>query len=33
MSYAQALETMDLLAEFQDRIKNDLVAWLNNASG
>jgi puromycin-sensitive aminopeptidase len=31
MSYAQALETMDLLAEFQARTKHELVMWLNNA--
>lgn len=27
MGYAQALETMDLLAEFQSRAKQDLEAW------
>ena len=31
MGYAQALETMDLLAEFQARTKHELVTWLNNA--
>ncbi len=31
MSYAQALETMDLLAEFQTRTKDELITWLNNA--
>ena len=31
MSYAQALETMDLLAEFQARTKDELATWLNNA--
>jgi puromycin-sensitive aminopeptidase len=30
MAYAQALETMDLLAEFQARIQDDLLKWLNN---
>ena len=30
MGYAQALETMDLLAEFQARTKKDLAAWLSN---
>ncbi|MDQ2691756.1 MAG: ERAP1-like C-terminal domain-containing protein, partial [Chloroflexota bacterium] len=29
MSYAQALETMDLLAEFQARTREDLAAWWN----
>jgi len=29
MSYAQALENMDLLAEFQVRVKEDLIRWLN----
>ncbi|HET9907193.1 MAG TPA: M1 family aminopeptidase, partial [Anaerolineales bacterium] len=32
LSYAQALETMDLLAEFQARTKDDLITWLNNVS-
>ena len=31
MAYAQAVETMDLLAEFQARTKNDLVQWLSHA--
>ena len=31
MSYAQALETMDLLAEFQARTKQELAGWLNDA--
>ena len=30
MSYAQGLETMDLLAEFQARTKDDLIDWLTN---
>jgi puromycin-sensitive aminopeptidase len=30
MGYAQALETMDLLAEFQARTKREIVTWLNN---
>lgn len=30
MAYAKALETMDLLAEFRDRVKDDLLNWLNN---
>ena len=30
MSYAQGLEKMDQLAEFQTRAKDDLVNWLNN---
>jgi len=30
MSYAQGLEIMDQLAEFQARTKDDLVEWLNN---
>ncbi len=33
MAYAQALETMDLLAEFQARTKDDLIQWLDNAKG
>ena len=28
-SYAQALETMDLLAEFHARVKDDLLKWLD----
>jgi hypothetical protein len=32
MNYAQALEDMDLLAEFQARTKEDLTAWLNKAT-
>jgi puromycin-sensitive aminopeptidase len=32
MGYAQALETMDLLAEFQDRTREELTAWFSNAS-
>lgn len=28
MAYAKALETMDLLAEFQNRVKDDLIHWL-----
>lgn len=31
MGYAQALETMDLLAEFQARTKQEIVTWLNNS--
>ena len=31
MGYAQALETMDLLAEFQARTKHELVTWFNNS--
>jgi puromycin-sensitive aminopeptidase len=31
MGFAQALETMDLQAEFQARIKDELISWLNNA--
>jgi puromycin-sensitive aminopeptidase len=31
MAYAQAVETMDLLAEFQARTKNDLIQWLSHA--
>ena len=31
IAYAQALETMDLLAEFRARIKDDLIDWLNNS--
>jgi puromycin-sensitive aminopeptidase len=31
ISYAQALETMDLRAEFQDRTKDDLIKWLSAA--
>jgi puromycin-sensitive aminopeptidase len=30
MSYAQALETMDLLAEFQSRTRQELAAWFSN---
>ena len=30
MSYAQGLETMDQLAEFQARTKDDLAEWLKN---
>ena len=30
MSYAQALETMDLRAEFQARTKPELIAWLDS---
>jgi len=30
MSYAQGLETMDQLAEFQDRTRNGLTEWLTN---
>jgi hypothetical protein len=30
IAYAQALETMDLLAEFQARVKDDLAAWWND---
>lgn len=30
MSYAQALETMDQLAEFQDRTRDGLTEWLTN---
>jgi puromycin-sensitive aminopeptidase len=30
MAYAQALETMDLLAEFQARVRDDLAMWLGN---
>jgi len=30
LSYAQGLETMDLLAEFHARTKDDLTEWLNN---
>lgn len=30
MAYAKALETMDLLAEFQARVKDDLIQWLGN---
>ena len=30
IGYAQALETMDLLAEFQARTKEDLITWLND---
>ena len=30
MSYSQGLETMDQLAEFQDRTKDDLTEWLKN---
>lgn len=29
-AYAQALETMDLLAEFQARVRDDLIGWLNH---
>ena len=32
MGYAQALETMDLLAEFQARTKQELATWLNNGA-
>ena len=31
IAYAQALETMDLLAEFQARTKQDLAMWWNHA--
>lgn len=31
MSYGQALETMDLMAEFQARTRQDLVNWLNES--
>ena len=31
IAYGQALETMDLLAEFQARTKQDLVTWWNHA--
>ena len=31
MAYAKALETMDLLAEFQNRAQDDLIRWLNRA--
>ena len=31
IGYAQALETMDLLAEFQARVKDDLAAWWNDS--
>jgi hypothetical protein len=30
MGYAQALETMDLLAEFHARTEHELIAWFNN---
>jgi len=30
MAYAKAVETMDLLAEFHARVKDDLITWLNN---
>jgi hypothetical protein len=33
MSYAQALEMMDLRAEFQARTKAELMDWLNNLQG
>lgn len=29
-AYAQALETMDLMDEFQARVKDDLIRWLNH---
>ena len=32
IGYAQALETMELLAEFQARTKDDLAAWWDHAS-
>jgi puromycin-sensitive aminopeptidase len=32
MAYAQAVETMDLLAEFHSRIKDDLIEWLNHVN-
>jgi puromycin-sensitive aminopeptidase len=31
MGYAQALETMDLLAEFQARTQHELATWFNNS--
>ena len=30
MAYAKALENMDLLAEFQSRVQDDLIKWLTN---
>jgi len=33
MAYAKALENMDLLAEFQSRVQDDLVRWLTNRRG
>jgi puromycin-sensitive aminopeptidase len=32
MAYAKAIETMDLLAEFQTRVTGDLTQWLNNVN-
>ena len=29
MSYARALETLDQLAEFRSRTRDDLLAWFN----